>query len=121
MNIAVYTEKICRLTHTDSRCVGSCVIVSELIHHLVCMRKELAFDEIVNIGRKYDKRIEPICYWPRKKKLKIWPWIMRLWGITLKTLSAAIWCLYHVNNFKKDLLIVVNAGGGCGCQCGSGM
>ena len=28
-------EKICQLTHYDPRCVGSCVIVSELIHALV--------------------------------------------------------------------------------------
>lgn len=28
-------EQICRLTHYDPRCVGSCVIVSELIHALV--------------------------------------------------------------------------------------
>lgn len=32
-------------------------------------------------------------------------------GYTLKTLSAAIWCLYHVTNFNDGLLAIVNAGG----------
>ena len=33
--IRTCAENICRLTHYDPRCVGSCVIVSELIHALV--------------------------------------------------------------------------------------
>ena len=33
--IASCAENICKLTHYDPRCVGSCVIVSELIHVLV--------------------------------------------------------------------------------------
>ena len=32
-------------------------------------------------------------------------------GYTLKTLSAAIWCLYHTESFQEGLLAVVNAGG----------
>lgn len=32
-------------------------------------------------------------------------------GYTLKTLSAAVWCLYHVESFLEGLLAVVNAGG----------
>ena len=32
-------------------------------------------------------------------------------GYTLKTLAAAIWCLFHCNSFEEGLLAVVNAGG----------
>ena len=32
-------------------------------------------------------------------------------GYTLKALSAAVWCLYHVNSFRDGLMAVVNAGG----------
>ena len=35
---------ICRLTHYDPRCVGSCVIVSELIHSLVYDNKGLTYN-----------------------------------------------------------------------------
>ena len=41
---------ICRLTHYDPRCVGSCVIVSELIHSLVYNEKRLSYHQIVDMG-----------------------------------------------------------------------
>ena len=34
-NVASNAENICKLTHYDPRCVGSCVIVSSIIHALV--------------------------------------------------------------------------------------
>ena len=110
-NVATYAEKICRLTHADPRCVGSCVIVSELIHHWVWHGEELTFDEIVKIGRKYDKRIEPYLQLAKEGQIEDLTLDNEAMGYTLKTLSAAIWCLYHVNNFWEGLLTVVNAGG----------
>ena len=110
--VAAHAENICRLTHADPRCVGSCVIVSELIHHWVWCEEELTFDEIVNIGRKYDKRIEPFLRLAKDGRME--DLILDdevAMGYTLKTLSAAIWCLYHVDSFEEGLLAVVNAGG----------
>lgn len=48
---------ICRLTHYDPRCVGSCVIVSLLIHSLVYGEEKLSYHQIVDIGERYDSRI----------------------------------------------------------------
>ena len=45
---------ICRLTHYDPRCVGSCVIVSELIHSLVYDNKGLTYHQMVDIAQRYD-------------------------------------------------------------------
>lgn len=111
-NVGAYAESICRLTHADSRCVGSCVIVSELIHRLVWQGEELSFDDVLSMGRKYDERIEPYLLLAKKGAIEdLWLDEEGTIGYTLKTLSAAIWCLYHVDNFRDGLLAVVNAGG----------
>ena len=39
-NVEKQTEDICKLTHYDPRCVGSCVIATSLIHNLVWNDKQ---------------------------------------------------------------------------------
>ena len=38
-------------------------------------------------------------------------YVEKFMGYTLKTLAAAVWCLFHCNSFEEGLLAVVNAGG----------
>lgn len=45
-NIEVQAEAICKLTHYDPRCVGSCVIASSIIHNLVWYNNELSYEDI---------------------------------------------------------------------------
>ena len=105
-------SNICRLTHYDPRCVGSCVIVSELIHSLVYSDKGLSYHQISDIGRKYDERI------PEFIDLSLSPDIRALElqdedsvGYTLRTLAAALWAYWHSRTFQEGLLAVVRAGG----------
>ena len=105
-------SNICRLTHYDPRCVGSCVIVSELIHSLVYSDKGLSYHQISDIGRKYDERI------PEFIDLSLSPDIRALElqdedsvGYTLRTLAAALWAYWHARTFEEGLLAVVRAGG----------
>ena len=104
-------ENICRLTHYDPRCVGSCVTVSELIHALVYGKEPLSRYQMENISRQYD--------------LSICEYITKAWqeqnvknlvdyehmGYTLVTLSVALWAYWHTSSFEEGLLSVVNAGG----------
>ncbi|MDE5561439.1 MAG: ADP-ribosylglycohydrolase family protein [Bacteroidaceae bacterium] len=107
-----HAETICRLTHYDPRCIGSCVIASSIIHNLVWHNKMLSYDEIRQIGRKYDNRIAE--------------WIGKAYncsdisllclgdtsiGYTLLSLSAALWCYWHAVSFENGLLLTVNEGG----------
>ena len=111
-DVATYAEKICQLTHADPRCIGSCVIVSELIHRLVWQGEALSFDDMRSIGRRYDERIDPYLSLAQDGSLEdLQLGDEESMGYTLKTLSAAIWCLYHVDNFTDGLLAIVNAGG----------
>lgn len=107
------TEAICRLTHYDPRCIGSCVIATSIIHNSVWCDKLLSYNEIMEIARRYDERIPEwveVAYNGRD--------ISRLdldernsVGYTLRTLSAALWCYWHASSFEDGLLSVVNEGG----------
>ena len=105
-------EKICRLTHYDPRCVGSCVIVSQLIHSLVYAEEPMGYYQIVDIGRKYDSRIEEYIDLSINnddiKALDLQNWDC---GYTLRTLAAALWAYWHTQSFEEGLLAVVRAGG----------
>ena len=103
---------ICRLTHYDPRCVGSCVIVSELIHSLVYGTHTLSFYDMIDIGRKYDDRIEEYIELSTNEDIDA----LELqddnsMGYTLKTLAAALWAYWHATSFEDGLLAVVRAGG----------
>ena len=103
---------ICRLTHYDPRCVGSCVIVSELIHSHVYGKLIPTYDQMIAIGRRYDERINEyiqlsqcvdICALGLQDEGSI--------GYTLKTLAAGLWTYWHAETFQEGLLAVVRAGG----------
>ena len=104
-------ENICKLTHYDPRCVGSCVIVSELIHTLVYGIQTPTLFQIRSLAQLYDINI---CEYVDKawidsdvKNLVDYDHM----GYTLVTLSVALWAYWHSTSFVDGLLAVVNAGG----------
>ena len=107
----VCAEKICQLTHYDPRCVGSCVIVSELIHALVYGIEPPTRSQMKDIAKQYDMEIYDYIdnAWaePHVKPLVDYD----NWGYTLSTLSVALWAYWHASSFEEGLLAVVNAGG----------
>ena len=111
-NVAGNAERICKLTHADPRCIGSCVIISELINSLVWQDKEQSFEELLQLGDRYDSRIKQYLEIAKNGMLEDFELDdKQTMGYTLKTMGCAIWCLSHVNSFKEGLLKVVNAGG----------
>lgn len=111
-NVAQTAEDVCKLTHFDPRCVGSCVIVSEIINHLIWHDEQLSYSQIITIGNKYDKSIAEYidkAYYNGIEGLELdEPSSI---GYTLKALGSALWCLFHANDFEEGLLRVVNEGG----------
>ena len=103
---------ICRLTHYDPRCVGSCVIVSKLIHALVYGQLLPSYSQMIAEGRIFDDRIEEYIVLARQDDIDA----LELqednsMGYTLRTLAAGLWAYWHANSFKEGLLAVVRAGG----------
>lgn len=107
------TERACKVTHYDPRCIGSCVIATEIIHNLVWNDRELSLEEIKNIGRKYDDRIEEwidLAYNSNNISLLDLTESHSI-GYTLRTLAAALWCYFHAPDFESGLIATVNEGG----------
>lgn len=104
---------ICRLTHYDPRCVGSCVIVSQLIHSLIYKGFGLSYQEMSDTATRYDERIEEFVNLAFSsldiKDLELQE--EGSVGYTLKCLSAALWAYWHAKSFEEGLLTVVRAGG----------
>ena len=103
---------ICRLTHYDPRCVGSCAIVSLLIHSLVYEGEKLSYHKIVDIAQMHDSRIREYIDLSlntdiRALELQDWDSV----GYTLKTLAAGLWAYWNAPSFEEGLLSVVRAGG----------
>lgn len=111
-NTEKFATEVCKLTHYDSRCTGSCAIISLLINSLVYKNQMLSLKQLIEIGERYDSRIREYLVKASQydclEDLVLDDFSM---GYTLKTLASAIWCLFHCNSFEEGLLAVVNAGG----------
>jgi len=112
-DVASAAEQICQLTHYDPRCVGSCVIVSEIIHNLVYKDTLMTLDQIRTIAAKYDERIAPYIdlAWDSTDIAQLEFDEQYSAGYTLKTLAVSLWCYFHSRNFTDGLYAVGNAGG----------
>lgn len=106
-----YACEICGLTHSDSRCLGSCVILSMLINSFVYKNHELTPSDIISLAHKYDPRTIEYINLAQCDDLEALKLDDSEMGYTLKTLSAALWALWHVDSFEEGLLAVINAGG----------
>jgi ADP-ribosylglycohydrolase len=111
-DVEEWAANICRLTHYDPRCVGSCVIVSNIIHSLVYDDITPAYEQIVDWGEKNDDRIKEYIDLAQEENLKALDLQdSNSMGFTLKTLAAALWAYWHATTFEEGLLSIVNAGG----------
>lgn len=112
-NVEKQTEDICKLTHFDQRCVGSCVIATLIIHNLIWNDKELSYEEISLIAQKYHSEIIDwikVAYYSEELSQLNLDDNFSI-GYTLRTLSAALWCYWHSSSFLEGLLSIVNEGG----------
>ncbi len=106
------TEKIAKVTHWDKRCVGSCVIITSIIAHILNENIYLNPSQIITIAEKYDCNIKPYIEKSLSKDISE----LNLdeqssMGYTLKTLSAGLWAYFNAECFETGLIKVINEGG----------
>lgn len=100
------------MTHYDPRCVGSCVIASEIIHALVYEGVMLGYDEIVDIAKYYDERIVLFVDMAHQDDLEALDLDDEAsMGYTLKTLGAALWSYWHANSYREGISKIILSGG----------
>lgn len=111
-NVVDNAVAACKVTHYDPRCVGSCVIASQIINALIWKQHEMSLAEIKATASKYDDRITEwvdIAFRCNLSDLKLeGPEGI---GYTLRTLGAALWAYFHAPDFQTGLLNIVNEGG----------
>lgn len=110
-DVEISAENMCKLTHFDPRCVGSCVLVSHIIHSLVYENSAPSYSELVELAGRYDNSI--IEYVKKANELDFEDVMLddSNKGYTLVCLFVALWCYFHAQSFEEGLLKVVNAGG----------
>lgn len=105
------TECVCRLTHADPRCVGSCVIATHIID-CELLGAAVSEEEIVRIGADYAPEIEEFVrlgFQPDLGKLNLDDCATK--GYTLRTLAAGLWAYNFGADFRTALQAIIAAGG----------
>ena len=113
--IPANTEAVCRITHADPRCIGSCVIISMLINELVKGRTvgQALYDDLISLANRYDERIQPFIELALQADdiadLELDS--EHSMGYTLKTLAAGIWAIAHAESYQQGITAVIMEGG----------
>lgn len=105
------TENVCKLTHFDPRCVGSCVIITYIAHQYLT-NQDIQKSDILCIANEYDSRIIGYIELAYQNSIEA----LRLdeqgkIGYTLKTMSAALWAYNYSPDFYSGLKTVIEQGG----------
>ena len=106
------TENICKVTHWDPRCVGSCVILNSIISEILHYDRMMNSDEVIQIGEKYDHRIKEFVELSLSKDIAD----LNLAepnsiGYTLKAMAAGLWAYFNASDFETGILEIINQGG----------
>ena len=92
--------------------MGSCVIVSSIIHALVFEDMIFDYEDVIDIAKQYDERIVPfidLAYYEGLDSLCLDD--EKSMGYTLRTLGAALWAYWHATSYKEGILKIVLSGG----------
>lgn len=112
-------ENVCRITHADPRCVGSCVIFCSIVMELVCGNHKVdkLTEKAIELGRNFHPEIE-IYITKATESLDaldldegLNPGETDRVGYTLKTLGAAFWALNQAESFEDGILKIIHEGG----------
>ena len=112
--IRINATRVCKITHYDPRCVGSCVIVCLMISFLLqgLTDIEQLASRLMTEGDIFDDRIRPYL----KEHVRANIEALNLGekdsiGYTLKTLSAGFWALQHATSYESGISSIIHQGG----------
>lgn len=105
------TIEVCKFTHADPRCIGSCVIITSLIRSLL-LEEELTFNELKTIADKYDERIVEYIQLAENGAIELLDLSNETnWGYTLKTMAVGLWAYKNAVNYQDGINQVIMQGG----------
>ena len=105
------TENICKLTHPDPRCIGSCVVITSLIRSLL-LNEEIIFQQLINTANEYDSRIVDYIELGKNGTIEQLELSNEMeLGYTLKTMASGLWAFSNETNFKDTIMQIILQGG----------
>jgi ADP-ribosylglycohydrolase len=113
-------ENVCRITHYDPRCVGSCVAVCIAISLLLQGKRDYGeiFEIVCRETTDYSPEISQYLELSRTGNLEdidldegLNPNETDRIGYTLKALSAGFWALKNASSYRDGVLQVIHEGG----------
>jgi len=118
--VKINAEQVCRITHYDPRCVGSCVAVSVAISLLLQRETDIhkIIDIVIQQTSEYPSEIIRYLQKSREESIDVLdldeglnPMEQNCIGYTFKALGAGFWALQHASSFEQGIIKVVNEGG----------
>ncbi|MBN3941580.1 ADP-ribosylglycohydrolase family protein [Nostoc sp. NMS9] len=113
-------EEVCKITHHDPRCVGSCVAVSLAISALLRQESDInsLMQSIAIAVREYHPSIQEYFNKAATLSLEVLdldeglnPGEKGGTGYTLKTMGAGFWALQHAQSYEDGILQIIHEGG----------
>ncbi len=113
-------ETVCRITHADPRCIGSCVAVCLAISQLLQGEQDLdkLVDAIAKEVEEYHPEMNTYFQKTQADSIAVLDLDEGLnshekvtYGYTLKTLAAGFWALRHAKTFTEGILTIIHEGG----------
>jgi len=106
-------EQVCRLTHYDPRCVGSCVAVCLAISALLRDHEDVAalVREVAKETSVYDDRMREYFDKAMDDNLAALDLDGTCSGYTLKAMAAGLWALQYADSYEQGILKVIHEGG----------
>ena len=113
-------EQVCKITHYDPRCVGSCVAVCLAISSLLRGASDIEklIQEVMAQAVSYDSRIQEYFIKALQEPLEALDLDDGLnkgeenqIGYTLKALGAGFWALKNATSFSNGLFKIIHEGG----------
>lgn len=113
-NIIKNATQVCKITHYDPRCIGSCVMICLIISELLKgeLSDENILKKVMDESLNYDIRIYE--YLQDKVRQDVRNLLLdepAVIGYTLKTLSAGIWAMKYAPNYEEGILSIIQEGG----------
>ncbi len=102
----------CKITHPDSKCISSSIIIAAMANELLWHRREADYDLLIGIAKRTDENIIPYLEAARYGTLEDFElddedtyWYSR------KTMGSALWALWNHTDPEKALYEIIDYGG----------
>lgn len=103
---------VCRVTHADPLCVGSCAVMAKMSHDLMWNNRVTPVEELKKIAEEIDERISPFIDWATEPTLSSLDLDdLETFWYTRKTMGSGLWPIFNNKTTAEALEAILAEGG----------